>query len=150
MTSNTCTPGVRKVTPSPKKAMPPSSGRNVYGPREGEVEAHCAAAAALAAPNVLLAEESLRGLVMPLNEHFQGFCRDLYTECVQVVTAHAPLTLQTTMQAQSLAELKINSHNLDFGVDPANGPRVRHLGELNKWRNAVAHQKSGAPGESRR
>ena len=62
---------------------------------------------------------------------------------------------------QFAAELRINSNNptietlrkdfgrfafqLDFGNDPANGPRVTHLGHLNKWRNAVAHQKASAP-----
>ena len=32
---------------------------------------------------------------------------------------------------------------LDFDVDPANGPRVTHLGHLKEWRNAIAHQKAG-------
>ncbi len=135
--------------------------RNDRMPRLAEVDSHCAAAAALAPPNALLAEESLRGFVMLLSGHFQGSCRDLYTECVQVLAVHVPAMLQATLQTQSFAELKINSHNptvdtirkdferfaftLDFDADPANGPRVTHLGHLNRWRNAVAHQKTAAP-----
>jgi len=126
-----------------------------------EVDTHCGASAALAPPNALLAEESLRGYVMLLSGHFQGFCRDLYTECIQIVASHIPPGLQATIQAQFSAELKINSSNptvetirkdferfaftLDFDTDPANGPRVTHLGHLNKWRNAIAHQKATAP-----
>lgn len=130
-------------------------------PRLAEVDAHCAASAALAPPNALLAEESLRGYVMLLSGHFQGFCRDLYTECVQVIASQAPPALQATVQAQFSAELKINTNNptvetirkdferfaftLDFDTDPANAPRLTDLGHLNKWRNAVAHQKVSTP-----
>jgi hypothetical protein len=135
--------------------------QNDRKPRLAEIDAHCAAAAALAPPNVLLAEESLRGYVMLLSGHFQGFCRDLYTECMQVFAAHVPLAHKATIQVQFTTELKLNSNNptvetlrkdferfgfvLDFVADPANGPRVTHLGHLNKWRNAVAHQKATAP-----
>jgi hypothetical protein len=130
-------------------------------PRLAAVDAHCTAAAALAPPNPRLAEESLRAYVLLLSGHFQGFCRDLYTECAQVFVAQAPAPLQATVQSQFLAELKLNSNNptvetlrkdferfalaLDFAADPANGPRVTHLGHLNKWRNAVAHQRPTAP-----
>jgi hypothetical protein len=129
--------------------------------RLNEIEAHCTTAAALVPANVLLAEESLRGYVMLLSGHFQGFCRDLYTECAQVVTLRVPPALLATISMQFFAELKLNSNNptvdtirkdfqrfaiaLDFTTDPANAPRVTHLGHLNKWRNAVAHQKPGAP-----
>jgi hypothetical protein len=129
--------------------------------RLDEIDAHCAAAAALVPGNSLLAEESLRGYVILLSGHFQGFCRELYIECMQVFALHVPLPLQAAIQAQFTTELKLNSNNptvetirkdferfsltLDFAADPANGPRVTHLGHLNKWRNAVAHQKPGAP-----
>ena len=33
---------------------------------------------------------------------------------------------------------------LDFRADSTNGPRVTHLGHLNRWRNAVAHQAPAA------
>ncbi len=75
--------------------------------------------------------------------------------------AHVPAGFQTTIQLQFSAELKLNVNNptvetirkdierfgftLNFEAEPANGPRVTHLGHLNKWRNAVAHQKTSAP-----
>jgi hypothetical protein len=130
-------------------------------PRLAEIEAHCAVVHGLAIPNRLLAEESLAGYVLLLSGHFQGFCRDLYTECCQVVTAGIPTALQATVQLQFSAELKLNSNNptietirkdferfaviLDFQNDPLNAPRVTHLGHLNKWRNNVAHKKATSP-----
>jgi len=130
--------------------------RNDRQQRLTEVDLHCAALALLTPPNVLLAEESLRGYVLLLSGHFQGFCRDLYTECAQTLLANVPTVLHATGQAQFFAELKLNSHNptietirkyferfgftLDISADPANGLRMTHLGHLNKWRNAVAHQ----------
>lgn len=129
--------------------------------RLGEVDAHCANVFALATPNPFLAEESLSGYVMLLSGHFQGFCRDLYTECSQLLAATVPPSLQATVQAQFSAELRLNSTNptvetirkdferfaftLDFRTDPLNAPRVTHLGHLNKWRNAAAHKRASPP-----
>lgn len=140
--------------------------------RLGHTDAHCfalfaprppalpvaAAPVALAAP-ALLAEESLQGYVMLLSGHFQGFCRDLYTECSQICAAVVPVGLRGTVQTQFAAELKLNTANptvenirkdferfgflLDLvAADPANPVRITHLGHLNYWRNAVAHQKA--------
>src|SRR5262245_56159492 len=109
-----------------------------------------------------LAQESLQGYVMLVSGHFQGFCRDLYTECAQICAAVVPPGLLTTIQAQCAAELKLNSGNptvenirrdferfgflLDLAAaDPANPTRLTHLGHLNYWRNAVAHQKATPP-----
>ena len=130
-------------------------------PRLAEIDAHCVSTLALVPPNPRLAEESLRAYVMLLSGHFQGFCRDLYTECGQLFTANVAPAMQLAIQLQLVAELKLNNNNptvetirkdferfalrLDFRTEPANAPRVTHLGQLNKWRNAVAHQKAGAP-----
>ncbi len=129
--------------------------------RLGEVGSQCALAAALVPPNALLAEELLRGYAMLLSGHFQGLCRDLYTECVQVFASRVPPPFQAATQSQFSAELRLSTNNptvetirtdvqrfgfvLDFHAIPANGPRVTHLGHLNKWRNAIAHQKATAP-----
>ena len=51
--------------------------------RLGAVEAQCAACLVLAPPQPNLVEENLRGYVLLLSAHFQGFCRDLYTECAE-------------------------------------------------------------------
>lgn len=98
---------------------------------------------------------------MLLSGHFQGFCRNLYSECAQIFALRAPASLQATIQVQFFAELKLNHSNptmnsirrdferfgftLDFNADPANRPRAIHLDELNRWRNAVAHQEPTAP-----
>ena len=140
-------------------------------PRLGHTNAHCAALlppsssplpASPSPPVVTLAEESLQGYVMLLSGHFQGFCRDLYTESAQVFAAAVPPAMRTTIQAQFSAGLALNAGNpthenirkdferfgflLDLGAAvPGNPQRVTHLGHLNFWRNHVAHQKATPP-----
>ena len=96
---------------------------------------------------------------MLLSGHFQGFCRDLYTECSQICAAAVPPGLQTTVQAQFAAELKLNFGNptvenirrdferFGFLLNLAGIHRVgvTHLGHLNYWRNATAHQRATPP-----
>jgi len=138
-------------------------------PRLGHTDAHCVAlfgppplgSAAIAVPPPPLAQESLQGYVMLVSGHFQGFCRDLYSECAQICAAAVAAGLRTTAQAQFAAELKLNTGNptvnnirRDFrrfgflidlaGADPANPVRLTRLGHLNYWRNA-AHQKATPP-----
>lgn len=71
--------------------------------RLSEVETHCAAVVALVPPNPTFADETLRGFVLHLSAHFQGFCRDLYTECSQICIAAMPAGLQAAAQLQFLA-----------------------------------------------
>ncbi len=121
-----------------------------------EIDAQCAATFGLVPPNLRLAEENLRGYIVLLSAHFQGFCRDLYTEAAQVVVSKVRPTLQVLIQAQFTAHCALdhgnpNLHNLkkDFGrfrftldlagADPANPLRLQRLSELNDWRNIVAH-----------
>lgn len=109
-----------------------------------------------------LLEASLQGYVMLLSGHFQGFCRDLYTECLQVCAAAVPATMMTTIQAQFATGLSLNVGNptienirkdferfgftLDLaGFAPQNLQRITCLGHLNYWRNHVAHQKATPP-----
>ncbi len=140
-------------------------------PRLGHMDAHCAAIFAaplgIAPPLALavpppLAQESLQGYVMLVSGHFQGFCRDLYTECAQLCAAAVAATMRTTIQAQFAAGLLLNTGNptneiirkdferfgflLDLGAAaPGNPQRITHLGHLNFWRNHVAHQKATPP-----
>jgi hypothetical protein len=130
--------------------------RNDRTPRLTEVEAQCAASLVLAPPKPNLVEENLRGYVLLLSAHFQGFCRDLYTECAQIVVSRVRPTLRVLIRAQFTAQRKLdhgnpNVQNLkeDFerfvftldlpGADPANPARLTDLGLLNKWRNVAAH-----------
>ncbi len=126
-------------------------------PRLNEVDAHGAGVLALAPPNPTFLDETLRGFVLHLSAHFQGFCRDLYTECSQIWTAAIPAGLQTTAQAQFSAQLALEKGNpshdnikRDFNrfgfllnlqaAHVANPQRVTDLGHLNDWRNQAAHQ----------
>jgi hypothetical protein len=125
--------------------------------RLNEVELHCAAVLALVPPNPTFLDETLRGFVMHLSAHFQGFCRDLYTQCAQIWIAAIPAGLKATAQAQFSAHLALEKGNptydnikRDFNrfgflldlraADPLNPQRVTDLGHLNDWRNKAAHQ----------
>lgn len=121
-----------------------------------QIDAQCAASLALNPPNPRLAEENVRGYGLLLSAHFQGFCRDLYSEAAQVVALKVRATLQVLVQSQFTAHRALdhgnpNLHNLRkdyerFGFrlnlpahDPANQLRLQHLAGLNDWRNVAAH-----------
>lgn len=69
-------------------------------PRLAEVEAQCAASLALVPARPGLVEENLRGYVLLLSAHFQGFCRDLYTECALLVVSRVRPSLQVLVKYQ--------------------------------------------------
>jgi hypothetical protein len=127
-------------------------------PRLAQIDAQCAASLAVAMPIPHLIDENLRGYVMALSAHFQGFCRDLYTESSQIIVSKVRRpSLEVLFQAQfsahrkldhgnpNLANLKADFKRFGFrldlaAADPANGPRLTHLATLNEWRNVAAHQ----------
>lgn len=132
-------------------------------PRLAEVEAQCAASLALVPPRPTLADENLRGYVLLLSAHFQGFCRSLYTEGAQIIVSKLRPTLQVLIQAQFAAHQQLDRGNptiqnirADFerfgfaldliAIDSANEVRLTHLGELTRWRNAAAHHSPPPPG----
>lgn len=102
---------------------------------------------------------------MLLSSHFQGYCRDLHSECVNHLVSRieipgvAPRDLQDLLQVEFLLRRKLDSGNphpgalgedfnrfgLNFwdkvkALDPSNTRRIALLTELNSWRNAIAHQ----------
>jgi len=79
--------------------------------RLNEVDAHCAAVLALVPPKPNFLDETLRGFVLHLSAHFQGFCRDLYTECSQICIAVISVGLKATAQAQFSAHLALEKGN---------------------------------------
>jgi hypothetical protein len=137
-------------------------------PRLNEVAAHGAAVVALVPPNPTFLDETLRGFVLHLSAHFQGYCRDLYTECSQLWIAAIPLRLRETAQLQFFAHLALDKGNpsyanirrdfnrfgflLDLQVTHQAGPQpVTDLAHLNEWWNRAAHQSTqplggGVPG----
>lgn len=121
-----------------------------------EIDTQCAATLQLSPPNPRLAEENIRGCIMLLSAHFQGFCRDLYSECAQSITSRVRPTLQTLIQKQFTSKCALdhgnpNLHNLkqDFGrfgfklnIGAAPGNTIawlQYLSEMNDWRNLAAH-----------
>lgn len=135
--------------------------QNERMPRLQQVDLQCAASLAGAPPNPHLIDENLRGYVVLLSAHFQGFCRDLYTEAAQVIVSKVRPSLQTLIQDQFTAHHKLDRGNptyehlkedferfgfaLDLRVDAANRPRLDDLSVLNKWRNVAAHQGTRLP-----
>jgi len=130
-------------------------------PRLQQFDLQCAASLTTVPPNAQLIDENLRGYVVLLSAHFQGFCRDLCTEAAQVIVTKVRPALQSLVQNQFTAHRKLDHGNpnlqhlkddfnrfgfaLDLTVDPANLPRLAHLSALNKWRNVAAHQGTTAP-----
>lgn len=95
-----------------------------------------------------------------LSSQFQGFCRDLHSECVDHL-AHAvtPAALQAILHAEFVQNRKLDKGNPnpwnignDFSRlglafwddvkahDARNSGRRTQLENLNNWRNAIAHQ----------
>ncbi len=129
--------------------------------RLSQIDAQCVACAAIPA-NPQLIDENCRAYILLLSAHFQGFCRDLYTECAQIVASRVRLTLRVLVQEQFTARCQLdhgnpNIDNLkkDFGRfglilrmavhDPANQLRLGHLNALNEWRNIAAHHGTVPP-----
>ncbi len=94
-----------------------------------------------------------------LSSHFQGFCRDLHSECIDHLLAIVPLQLRVSLQVEFTWNRSLDRGNphpcaigSDFnrlGVDfwkevyalnASNERRRELLQELVDWRNAIAHQ----------
>lgn len=95
-----------------------------------------------------------------LSSQFQGFCRDLHSECIDyLVSGITPLALQPVLRGEFVLDRKLDSGNpnpgnigADFNrlgiafwqdvklLDRRNQQRLKLLDELNQWRNAIAHQ----------
>jgi hypothetical protein len=99
-----------------------------------------------------------RAYAVLLSSEFQGFCRDLYSECMDHVVATAPATTQGVIRTQFLWGRSLDRGNAqaggigsDFGrfaipfwdeiydLYALNERRKELLDELIKWRNAIAH-----------
>lgn len=95
-----------------------------------------------------------------LSSQFQGFCRDLHSECARyLIRGATPANLIPILEAEFVQGRKLNKGNpnpgnigADFArfglkfwdhvlqLDPQNSLRKSALELLNEWRNAIAHQ----------
>ena len=94
-----------------------------------------------------------------LSSHFQGFCRDLHSECIDHILGMVPAQLRIFMRVEfiwnrSLARgnphpgaigsdfnrLGVDLWTEVYALDARNGRRRELLQELVDWRNAIAHQ----------
>lgn len=133
--------------------------------RLNRIEAQNVAVNAALPPDPALIDENLRGFVLLLSAHFQGFCRDLHTECIQAASNAVPapmlLMFQTLCeQGRELARanakyssIKSDFERFDFDLtsaltaDPAlpmatlatNQAHITRVDHLNAWRNYAAH-----------
>lgn len=97
---------------------------------------------------------------MLLSSQFQGFCRDLHSECVDhIVRSIEPTILHTALRAEFVFARKLDRGNPNPGnigadftrlglsfweevraLDAKNKDRQQMLEVLSEWRNAIAHQ----------
>jgi hypothetical protein len=94
-----------------------------------------------------------------LSSHFQGFCRDFHSECIERLVSIVPVQLQDSLRAEFTWNRSLDRGNphpgaigsdfnrlgIDFWarvyvVDTRNERRRELLQELIDWRNAIAHQ----------
>ncbi|MHC5541053.1 HEPN domain-containing protein [Singulisphaera rosea] len=127
-------------------------------PRIAELEKQCTTTTAPVPPNPRLEDENLRGLIILLSAHFQGFCRDLCTECTMILSARIRNpSIRSLFQEQFTANRKLDQGDPNLGnirkdferfgftldlprADPGNNPRrITHLSSLNQLRNVAAH-----------
>jgi hypothetical protein len=94
-----------------------------------------------------------------LSAQFQGFCRDLHSECIDQVISIAPIQLAGILSKEFAWNRSLDRGNAHpgaigsdfdrlgidlwaevYALDGRNQRRQRLLQELNDWRNAIAHQ----------
>lgn len=97
--------------------------------------------------------------VVLLSAEFQGFCKELHRECGRHFASLVPVTIREVVFNQFLAQRLLDRGNPNPGNIGADFNRLglklfdlaertdsrvedwrKSLGELNDWRNAIAHQ----------
>ncbi|MBI1916199.1 MAG: hypothetical protein HYS12_15915 [Planctomycetes bacterium] len=144
--------------------MPSRSWRHWHTVRARELDEVEAAHTAIggSGPGRRTATQQInRAYAVLLASQFQGFCRDLHTECVaRLITLIPVATFQVSVRDQFLWNRGLDHGNANQGtiagdfrrmglrdfwsrVDadrPGNDRRRQVLDQLNEWRNAIAHQ----------
>lgn len=94
-----------------------------------------------------------------LSSHFQGFCRDLHSECVDHIVGMVPNQLQGFLRKEltwnrnldrgnpnpgaigsDFSRLGVDLWKAVYALDARNERRRAILQDLASWRNAIAHQ----------
>ena len=94
-----------------------------------------------------------------LSSHFQGYCRDLHSECIEHLIAPIAIRFHAFLRSEFLWNRSLDKGNphpggigSDFNrlgiafwpavnrTDARNIQRSQSLQDLNNWRNAIAHQ----------
>lgn len=94
-----------------------------------------------------------------LSSHFQGFCRDLHSECIECLVGIVPAHLQDLLSVEfswnrslgrgnphpgaigsDFNRLGVDIWANAYALDARNDRRRQLLQELIDWRNAIAHQ----------
>lgn len=101
-----------------------------------------------------------QAFAMMVSSHFQGFCRDLHSECVDIIaTTVTPQPIQNVLRVEFLYGRKLETGNPNPGnigndfnrfgfklfdamkaLAPKTTRQKAQLESLNVWRNAIAHQ----------
>ena len=123
------------------------------------VSAHAAVAAAKRGGRAATAQVN-HAYAMLLSSHFQRFCRDLHSEAIEHLCAEVPTTwVQPILRARLIEGRKLDTGNPNPGnlgsdfkrfglelwpsmiaIDARTSGRKVKLEQLNRWRNAIAHQ----------
>jgi hypothetical protein len=140
--------------------MPSQSLTTWLTSRKGELDQLEQAHALLSGMGPGLHQQINRAFTLLLASQFQGFCRDLHSECVGyfVEKATADLQIQTVLRSEFLFNLALEKGNaqpggigsdfnrlgIAFWTDvlahaPENDDRKKALEALNDWRNGIAH-----------
>src|SRR6266542_4444540 len=111
-------------------------------------------------------QQIIQSYTVLLASHFQGFCRDLHTECIDPImrVLAPPPTLELLLRLELTRGRQLDRGNAqpsslgaDFGrlgirfwnalhaQDPASVAWQQDLELLNEWRNAIAHQDFTSP-----
>jgi hypothetical protein len=158
-----------KETEMPSNAL--TRWQNERLPRLNLVDAQNIAIGAQMPQNPQLVDENLRGYVLLLAAHFQGYCRDLHSECVQAAANAVPVPMLLMFQRLceegrelSKANAKYSSIKADFerfdfsltdaltadpllalAVRATNAELITRINHLNSWRNYAAHHNALPP-----
>jgi hypothetical protein len=125
-----------------------------------EIEAAHAAVGGVGPGRRSATQQINQAFAVLLSSQFQRFCRDLHSEAADYLTVSInPQQLRYVLRSQLVENRKLDTGNpnpgnlgSDFGrlgisfwasvlaQDPRNSARRARLENLNRWRNAIAHQ----------